>query len=109
MDDDGRRLPLVAPPTAQSELTAALGRWAVRTAVRTAAAKRRCATAYGETPTDSYAVWDLGASCSMGRQTVTTVRAGVENVLDADYSTYSDWNHIPQKGRNLYVNLSVGF
>lgn len=45
----------------------------------------------------------------MGRRTVTTVRVGVENVLDADYSTYSDWNHIPQKGRNLYVNLSVGF
>ena len=31
-----------------------------------------------------------------------------ENLLDKYYSTYSDWNKLPQKGRNIYVNLSVG-
>ena len=36
------------------------------------------------------------------------LRAGVENVLDKRYTTYSDWNKIPQKGRNIYLSLSLG-
>ena len=36
-----------------------------------------------------------------------TLRAGVENLFDKRYTTYADWCDIPQKGRNIYVNLSV--
>ena len=32
------------------------------------------------------------------------IRAGVENLFDKYYATYADWCHIPQKGRNIYVN-----
>ncbi len=35
------------------------------------------------------------------------VRAGVENLFDKQYATYADWNHIPQKGRNIYLNLTL--
>ena len=35
------------------------------------------------------------------------VRAGVENLFDKQYATYADWKHIPQKGRNIYLNLTL--
>ena len=35
-----------------------------------------------------------------------SIRFGVENLLDKRYATYADWNHIPQKGRNIYLNLT---
>ena len=35
------------------------------------------------------------------------IHVGVDNLFDRYYSTYSDWNHIPQKGRNIYANLSL--
>ena len=35
-----------------------------------------------------------------------SIRAGVENLFDKQYATYADWNHIPQKGRNIYMNLT---
>jgi iron complex outermembrane receptor protein len=33
----------------------------------------------------------------------------VENLFDRRYTTYSDWNGIPQKGRNIYVNIQLSF
>ena len=38
-----------------------------------------------------------------------TFRAGVENLFDRDYTTYSDWNGIPQKGRNVFFNAQFTF
>jgi len=38
-----------------------------------------------------------------------SLRAGIENLLDRRYSTYADWNDIPQKGRNIYAGASIGF
>jgi iron complex outermembrane receptor protein len=37
------------------------------------------------------------------------VRLGVENIFDTYYSTFSSWNNIPSKGRNLVLNLNFGF
>ena len=34
------------------------------------------------------------------------LRFGIENLFDKRYTTYADWCDIPQKGRNIYVNLS---
>ena len=33
-------------------------------------------------------------------------RFGIENLFDKHYTTYADWCDIPQKGRNIYINLS---
>ena len=35
-----------------------------------------------------------------------SITSGVENLFDKQYATYADWNHIPQKGRNIYMNLT---
>ena len=35
-----------------------------------------------------------------------TIRLGIENLFDKHYATYADWNDLPQKGRNIYMNLT---
>lgn len=75
--------------------------------VRMAARNSHCGAEYGETPTPGYAVWHLniGSHFMLGK-VATDLHLGIENLFDRYYSTYSDWNHIPQKGRNIYVNVT---
>lgn len=62
---------------------------------------------YGENKTASYAVLNLNfGNAFYSKQGKTILKYGVENILDANYSTYADWNNIPRQGRNFYVNLS---
>ena len=72
----------------------------------------RCkgADKYGEHPTAGYAIWHFSAGYPLTIGNMTVVfRGGVENLFDRRYTTYSDWNGIPQKGRNIYVNIQLSF
>lgn len=63
---------------------------------------------YGETGTPAFAIVNASLSRTFSLQsTDITLRIGVENLLDKYYTTYSDWNKIPQKGRNIYANIDV--
>ena len=107
-ESSGRRLPLIAPVTFAGTLHYRFKKLETQFGVRTQAANNHCGKAYGETPTAGYAVWHLGAGYTFHvRKVQTDLRAGIENIFDKHYSTYSDWNHIPQKGRNFYVNISL--
>ena len=63
--------------------------------------------AYGENPSDAYTIFNMniGSSFYFGSQKLIA-KAGVENIFDVFYSTYADWNGIPRKGRNVFLNLS---
>ena len=72
---------------------------------------------YGETAAKAWTIVNLAAQYQFGilcgakrqsraRNLEFIIRAGVENLFDKQYATYADWNHIPQKGRNIYMNLS---
>ena len=62
---------------------------------------------YGETETAAWTIVNLSANYQFTiHHSQFTIRAGVENLFDKYYATYADWCHIPQKGRNIYVNLS---
>lgn len=109
-ENTGSRLPLIAPLTyngnvrySYKSLTAGLG-------VRMAARNSNYSEKYGETSTPGYAVWnvDFDYRLSLGRVLVD-LRLGAENIFNRYYSTYSDWNHIPQKGRNVYFNTVFRF
>ena len=62
---------------------------------------------YGETETSAWTICNIGGQYTLHIEKVSTLtfRAGVENLFDKRYTTYSDWCDIPQKGRNVYVNL----
>ena len=101
------RLPLIAPLSYLGNLRFNWRRLQAEGGVRMASRNSQCGSEYGETPTPGYAVWHLniGGQFHIGK-VITNLHLGVENLFDRYYSTYSDWNHIPQKGRNIYVNAS---
>ena len=68
----------------------------------------KCGWKYGETPTAAWAIVNIsGARQFTVLNTQVCVRAGIENLFDRNYATYADWCHIPQKGRNIYMNLTL--
>ena len=60
------------------------------------ARQSRYGAKFGETATPAYAIVNLSAQYAFRMaEASVSVRAGVENLLDRSYSTYSDWNKIP--------------
>lgn len=103
----GERLPLIAPLSYLGSLRVRWSNIDAEGGVRMASRNEKYGKAYGETPTSGYAVWhiNVGGHFNIGG-VGTDLHLGVENLFDRHYSTYSDWNHIPQKGRNVYVNVA---
>lgn len=63
---------------------------------------------YGENKTPDYAVLNISAGYSFYvEKSKLNIKAGVENVFDTYYSTFSSWNNIPNKGRNFVLNLNL--
>ncbi|MEC3905886.1 TonB-dependent receptor [Tamlana sp. 2201CG12-4] len=63
---------------------------------------------YGENKTPAYAILNLNLGNLVYLNSNKLVfKYGVENILDTNYSTFSDWNNIPRQGRNFYINLSI--
>jgi iron complex outermembrane receptor protein len=116
-DDEGEPLPLIAPFTYQSRLSYATGPLSLQAEVKGHTRQAKYGKKYGETETAAWTIVNLSANYQfsiklypLGRRTLArqelALRAGVENLFDKYYATYADWCHIPQKGRNIYVNLS---
>lgn len=62
---------------------------------------------YGEGETSSYNLLNLNLwNIFYIKTNKVVLKYGIENILDTTYSTFADWNNIPRKGRNMYVNLS---
>ena len=102
-DDDGDPLPLISPISWQTELQYHYQRLQVQAVVKGNTRQSNYGDKYGETAASEWAILNLSAQYSISS---ITVRAGVENLFDKHYATYADWNHIPQKGRNIYMNLT---
>ena len=106
-DDQSDPLPLISPFAYTSSLTFAYKHFQGKAEVRGNTKQVNAGKKYGETATAAWAIGNISGQYALLFQKHTlTFRAGVENLLDKRYSTYSDWCDIPQKGRNVYVNLS---
>ncbi len=106
-DAEGEPLPLIAPFTYQSRLSYATGPLSLQAEVKGHARQAKYGEKYGETETAAWTILNLSANYQFSIINYQLVlRAGVENLFDKYYATYADWCHIPQKGRNIYVNLS---
>ena len=117
-DDEDESLPLIAPFTYQSRLSYAAGPLSVQAEVKGHARQANYGKKYGErlrvgdgtsgmTETAAWTIVNLSANYQFSIfNSQLSLRAGVENLFDRYYATYADWCHIPQKGRNIYMNLS---
>ena len=115
-DADGDPLPLISPISWQSEWIYQNQRFQAQATIKGNARQNHYGEKYGETAAQAWTILNLSAQyqfsvlrSSAGRfrkDFQFLIRAGVENLLDKRYATYADWNHIPQKGRNIYMNLT---
>ena len=107
-DADGDVLPLISPVSWQTELQYHYKRLQAQATVKGNTRQSNYGEKYGETPASEWAIVNLSAQYQFGiRNSEFIIRLGVENLFDKQYATYADWNHIPQKGRNIYMNLTL--
>lgn len=109
-DDDGCALPLISPVAYSSSITFRQGVVEAQVGVKGNAKNSRYGEKYGERETAAWTIFNasVGIRYDMANMALN-LRMGVENLFDRLYSSYSDWNHIPQKGRNVYINLELNF
>lgn len=107
-DSQDVNLPFISPLSYTSSLAFRKNKYSAELTLQGNATQTRYSPTYGEDRTPDYAVINLGFGynfkwnpCAVG------LRIGVENVLDAYYTTYSDWNNIPRMGRNFYTDLII--
>ncbi|MBO7436410.1 MAG: hypothetical protein J6T97_01180 [Bacteroidaceae bacterium] len=103
-DDVADALPLISPLAWRTSIDYGFGALQAQVELRGNARQTNYAAKYGEILTAGWNIVNLSASY---RFKAATLRGGVENLLDRKYSAYSDWNNIPQKGRNIYLNLTI--
>ena len=106
-DDEDDTLPLISPFSYTASLNLHHGRFQGKAELRGNARQTDYGKKYGETQTPAWAIFNLSANYQFsvsGHQ--LALRAGIENLFDKRYTTYADWCDIPQKGRNIYINLS---
>ncbi|MBK5213082.1 MAG: TonB-dependent receptor [Flavobacteriaceae bacterium] len=107
VDNDGENLPLISPISYRSALDFYKNQFSASFSVEGAGTQTNYNPAYGETKTAAYAT----LSASIGKRFFINennlfVKAGIENILDTYYSSYTDWNNIPRMGRNFYLTIS---
>ena len=107
VDDEGENLPLISPLSYQAMLDFYKNQYSASLSVEGAGKHTNYSPSYGETKNASYAI----LSASFGKRFFINdndlfIKAGVENILDTYYTTYTDWNNIPRMGRNIYVTIS---
>lgn len=106
-DDEDNPLPLISPVSWRTELEYSYRHLQTRVEVKGNADQTDYAARYGETKTPAWNIVNLSAAYQFSISNFQfIIRAGVENLFDKNYSSYSDWNNIPQKGRNIYLNLT---
>ncbi|MEO1031823.1 MAG: TonB-dependent receptor [Bacteroidota bacterium] len=107
---NGENLPLIRPFSYFAEVNYALSKFNVALQLEGNGNQSNFSSFYGENETPSYAVLNLNlGNAFYGKNGRTILKYGIENILDANYSTFADWNNIPRQGRNFYVNLSYLF
>ena len=106
-DADGDALPLISPISWQSEWIYQHQRFQAQATIKGNARQNNYGEKYGETAAKAWTIVNLSAQYQFSIFNFQlSTRFGIENLFDKQYSTYADWNHIPQKGRNIYVNLT---
>lgn len=107
VDNEGENLPLISPISYRSALDFYKNQFSASLSVDGAGEQTNFNPAYGETKSAAYAT----LSASFGKRFFINendlfVKAGIENILDTYYSSYTDWNNIPRMGRNIYLTIS---
>ncbi|HMN31891.1 MAG TPA: hypothetical protein PKA54_00805 [Chitinophagaceae bacterium] len=99
-------LPQIQPFTYGAAIKYEQKTFATEISMEGALAQTTYGSEFGETKAPAYTIFNIGISKSfLLNKHELGLRGGIENILDANYSTFADWNRIPRMGRNLYLNF----
>ena len=109
-DSNHDNLPLINPLSYRTALTFTQNRFNANLEGVGHATQTQFGSAYGETKTPDFALLNanFGYKFVLPGSLLYT-KLGIENLLDAFYTTYADWNKIPRMGRNIFLNLNYSF
>ena len=109
-DFEKRNLPFISPLRYSASLIYKVNKFSAEIMVQGNATQNQYSPYYGEDRTPDYAILNLASGYSFAiEKSKWNIRAGIENILNTYYSTFSDWNNIPRKGRNLFLNINFGY
>ena len=105
-DNENRNVPFISPFSYTSSLTYGKNDFSAELTLHGNSQQNSFAVEYGEDNTPAYAILNYNSGYLFRIDTYKLhAKIGVENLLDAYYSTFGDWNNIPRKGRSFYLNL----
>lgn len=104
---NSKNLPLIKPLSYIAEINYNLKKFNAALQLEGNGNQSQYSSFYGEDETSAYGILNLNlGNVFYKNKNKFVIKYGVQNLLDANYSTYADWNNIPRPGRNLYVNAS---
>lgn len=107
-DNSSNPLPLIAPFSYSTSVEYLNKKFSSSVELQGATKQAKFSAEYGEDQTLAYFIVNASAGYDFTfKHVAPTVKIGVENLLDRKYSTYSDWNNIPRKGRNVFLNVRL--
>ena len=109
-DNKNENLPFISPLRYSSSLNFKKQNFSSEIVIQGNATQTQYNSFYGEHRTADYAILNLASGYSFHfDKSKWNIKGGIENVFDTYYSTFSDWNNIPRKGRNFFLNLAFNY
>jgi iron complex outermembrane receptor protein len=106
-DNTNRYLPFISPVSYQSGIQYNKKSFSGSVTMKGAGKQVNFSPEFGEDQTSSYTIFSLtfGKTFYLAND-LLYAKAGIENIFDTYYSTYTDWRNIPRMGRNFFITLS---
>lgn len=109
-DNKHQPLPLVRPFSFKTGVTYIVKGLEMELNIDGASKHYAYSKSFGESAKPAYVIVNFAAGYTLPlKEHQLNFRVGVENIADTYYSTYTDWNNIPRKGRNFYLNIAYTF
>ena len=109
-DNENNGLPFMSPFNYMTSLGFRPGKFSSELQLKGNFTQTEYNAFYGEDKTPDYAIVNanLGYKFTFEKSKMI-LNTGVENMFDANYTTYTDWKNLPRMGRNIFVNLMFQF
>lgn len=109
-NNHGKSLPMISPLTYDASLNYNKNDFSVSFRMVGNGTQMHFDSDFGEQHTDAFTIFsaDVGKRFRFKNDDLF-LKTGVQNIFDRSYTTYNNWDKIPQMGRNFYFNLTYNF
>lgn len=109
-DNENNGLPFMSPFNYMTSIGFRPGKFSSELQLKGNATQTEYNAFYGEDKTPDYAIVNANFGYKFTfEKSKMMLNMGVENMFDANYTTYTDWNNLPRMGRNVFMNLMFQF